>query len=182
MLESARTHARGHAVEPEFIQPDMRDFALVGQTFDTILVAMNSVLHLHSLDDFRGFFGSVGRYLSPQGRLVFDVFLPNIAMIASDPNNRRLVGTVVHDALGLVTVEETQRYEPLRQVSHVEWHWSTETENDSWRLALPMRSIFPQEMPLPLASGGLRLIKRFGDFDRSPPASGSMRQICVCGL
>jgi hypothetical protein len=45
-----------------------------------------------------------------------------------------------------------------------------------------MRSIFPQEMPLLVASGGLRLIERFGDFDRSPLASGSMRQICVCGL
>lgn len=51
MLESARTHARAHAVEPEFIELDMRDFDLVGQTFDTIIVAMNSVLHLHSLDD-----------------------------------------------------------------------------------------------------------------------------------
>jgi hypothetical protein len=45
-----------------------------------------------------------------------------------------------------------------------------------------MRSIFPQEMPLLIASGGLRLIARFGDFDRSPLAAGSMRQICVCGL
>lgn len=181
-LESARTHARVHAVEPEFIELDMRDFDLVGQTFDTIIVAMNSVLHLHSLDDFRGFFGSVGSHLSPQGRLVFDVFLPNIAMLDSDPNNRRLVGRVVHDALGIVTVEETLRYEPLTQVSHVDWYWSTETEKDFWRVALPMRSIFPQEMPLLVASGGLRLIERFGDFDRSPLASGSMRQICVCGL
>jgi hypothetical protein len=45
-----------------------------------------------------------------------------------------------------------------------------------------MRSIFPQEMPLLIASGGLSLIARFGDFDRSPLAAGSRRQICLCGL
>ncbi|MEY9128033.1 class I SAM-dependent methyltransferase [Bradyrhizobium yuanmingense] len=61
MLERARDHARANAVEPGFVELDMCDFDLGGRTFDTIIVAMNSVLHLHSLDDFKGFFGSVGR-------------------------------------------------------------------------------------------------------------------------
>lgn len=182
MLECTRTNAISHAVEPRFIQLDMRDFDLEGRTFDTIIVAMNSVLHLHSLDDFRGFFGSVGRHLSPQGRLVFDAFLPSIAMLNSDLNKRELIGTVVHDGLGAITVEETARYDPLTQVKHVDWYWSSKKEKDFWQVALPMRSIFPQEMPLLVASGGLRLVERFGDFDRSPLALGSMRQICVCGL
>lgn len=182
MLERARNHARAHAVEPGFVQLDMREFDLGGRTFDTIIVAMNSVLHLHSLDDFKGFFGSVSRHLSPAGRLVFDAFLPNIAMLNTDPDKRELIGTVIHDDLGALTVEETARYDPLTQVGHVDWYWSSETEKDFWHVPLQMRSIFPQEMPLLIASGGLRLIERFGDFDRSPLAAGSMRQICLCGL
>lgn len=181
MLERARYHAGRHAVEPGFVHLDMRDFDLGGRTFDTVIVAMNSVLHLHSLDDFKGFFESVGRHLSPTGRLVFDAFLPNIAMLNVDPDRRELIGTVVHDGLGAITVEETARYDPLTQVRHVEWYWSSETEKDFWQVPLRMRSIFPQEMPLLIASGGLRLIERFGDFDRSPMTGGSMRQICVCG-
>ncbi|WP_347338454.1 class I SAM-dependent methyltransferase [Bradyrhizobium forestalis] len=51
MLERARNHARANAVEPRFIQLDMRDFDLGGRTFDTIIVAVNSILHLHSPDD-----------------------------------------------------------------------------------------------------------------------------------
>ncbi|UFS92888.1 methyltransferase domain-containing protein [Bradyrhizobium daqingense] len=182
MLERARNHARAQSVEPGFAQVDMRDFDLGGRTFDTIIVAMNSVLHLHSLDDFKGFFGSVGKHLSPNGRLVFDAFLPNIAMLNADPDKRELIGTVVHDDLGMITIEETARYDPLAQVRHVEWYWSSETETDFWRVKLPMRSIFPQEMPLLIASGGLGLIARFGDFDHSPLTAGSMRQICLCGL
>jgi SAM-dependent methyltransferase len=180
MLERARDHARAHAVEPAFVQLDMRDFDLAGRTFDTIIVAMNSILHLHGLDDFKGFFASVGRHLSQEGRLVFDAFLPNIAMLGCDPGRRQLVGTVVHDTLGTITVEETLRYEPLTQVSHVDWYWSSETEKDFWKVPLRMRSIFPQEMPLLIASGGLRLIERFGDFDRTPLVAQGVRQICVC--
>ncbi|TFV77976.1 class I SAM-dependent methyltransferase [Bradyrhizobium frederickii] len=182
MLERAGTYARSHAVEPRFIQLDMRDFDLAGTTFDTIIVAMNSVLHLHSLDDFAGFFKSVGRHLSPNGRLVFDAFLPNIAMLNADPGKREAIGTVVHAALGTIIVEETASYDPLTQVRHVNWYWSSETEKDFWKVPLPMRCVFPQEMPLLIASGGLILIERFGDFDRRPLTAGSMRQICVCGL
>ncbi|WP_346730108.1 class I SAM-dependent methyltransferase [Bradyrhizobium sp. IC3195] len=182
MLERARSYARAQAVELDLVQLDMRDFDLGGRTFDTIVVAVNSILHLHSLHDFRGFFGSVGRHLSPQGRLVFDAFLPNIARLNADPNKRELIGTVVHDGLGAITVEETARYDPLTQIRHVDWYWSSKTEKDFWRVALPMRSIFPQEMPLLVSSGGLRLIERFGGFDRSALTAESMRQICVCGL
>ncbi|WP_314961172.1 class I SAM-dependent methyltransferase [Bradyrhizobium cosmicum] len=180
MLERARSHARAQAIELDLVQLDMRDFDFKGRTFDTIIVAMNSILHLHSLDDFRGFFGSVGRHLSQKGRLAFDAFLPNIAMLNSDPDRRELIGTVVDDALGPITVEETASYEPLTQIRHANWYWSSEAAKDFWKVRLQMRSIFPQEMPLLVASGGLRLIERFGDFDRSPLVTGSMRQVCVC--
>ena len=50
------------------------------------------------------------------------------------------------------------------------WHLSTDSEPDFIVLPLEIRSIFPQELPLLLSLGGLRLIDRFGDWsvDRSP--------------
>jgi ubiquinone/menaquinone biosynthesis C-methylase UbiE len=180
MLERARRSAEAQAVELDLVQLDMRHFDLNGRTFDTIIVAMNSVLHLHSLDDFTGFFRSVARHLSPKGRLVFDAFFPNVAMLSGDPDKRQLVGAIVHDTQGKIIVEETLRYDPLTQISHVDWYWSTSTKKDFLKTPLQMRSIFPQEMPLLVASGGLRLVERFGDFDRSPLVAGSVRQVCLC--
>lgn len=180
MLERARRSAEAQAVELDLVQLDMRHFDLSGRTFDTIIVAMNSVLHLHSLDDFTGFFRSVARHLSPKGRLVFDAFFPNVAMLSGDPAKRQLVGEIVHDTQGKIIVEETVRYDPLTQISHVDWYWSTAAKRDFWKTPLQMRSIFPQEMPLLVASGGLRLVERFGDFDRSPLVAGSVRQVCLC--
>ncbi|MEW6437217.1 MAG: class I SAM-dependent methyltransferase [Pseudomonadota bacterium] len=181
MLKRARQRAEAQAVTIDLVQLDMRDFDLGGRTFDTIVIAINSIMHLHSLDDFRSFFGSVARHLSQKGRLVFDAFVPNVARLGRDPKQRQLVGVAVHETLGEVTVEEKLiSYDPVAQISHVDWYWSTDGEKDFWKSSLQMRCIFPQEMPLLVACGGLRLDQRFGDFDRSPLTSGSPRQVCVC--
>ena len=138
-------------------------------------------LHLHSLDDFSGFFLSVARHLSPKGRLVFDAFFPNVAMLSGDPDKRRIGRSDCpryarqdhcrgdfeirsphpNQSRGLVLVDMEKRI-------------------SGRLLPLQMRNIFPQEMPLLIASGGLRLVERFGDFDRSPLVPGSVRQVCVC--
>jgi ubiquinone/menaquinone biosynthesis C-methylase UbiE len=181
MLSRARYHADRQAVAVEFVKLDIRDFDLNGRTFDTVIVAVNSVAHLQSLDDFKGFFRSVARHLSLKGRLVFDAFIPKVAMLGRDPKQRQLVGVATHETLGDVTVEEVLvRYDPLTQINHIHWHWSTREKQNFLKSSLQMRSIFPQEMPLLIASGGLRLERRFGDFDRSPMTSESPRQVCVC--
>jgi SAM-dependent methyltransferase len=180
MLQRARRATEAQSIELDLVQLDMRDFDLPGRTFDTIIVAMNSVLHLHSLEDFGGFFRSVGRHLSENGRLLFDAFMPNFAMLSCDPKERQVVGKAIHDTFGMVTVEETVRYDPVAQISHADWYWSTETKRDFWRMPLQMRVIFPQEMSLLIASGGLRIVERFGDFDRSPLETGSRHQIYMC--
>ena len=181
MLLRARCHAKAQAIAIDFVQLDMRDFDLGGRTFDTIIVAINSVMHLQSLIEFESFFRSVARHLSSKGRLVFDAFVPSIQMLCRDSKLRQSVCVVVHNELGEILVEESLvRYDPLTQISDVIWYWSSDKERDFWTSSLRMRSIFPQEMPLLIASGGLRLERRFGDFDGSPITSKSPRQICVC--
>ncbi|WP_298267866.1 bifunctional 2-polyprenyl-6-hydroxyphenol methylase/3-demethylubiquinol 3-O-methyltransferase UbiG [uncultured Bradyrhizobium sp.] len=180
MLARAGALARAEAVELDLIQLDMRNFDLE-RSFDTIILAANAILHLHSLADFEGFFRAAGRHLAPEGRLVFDAFMPNLGLLSRKPGQRELAGAVTHDTLGRLTVEEALRhYDPIAQVSDVEWYWSSEQERDFFTNSWRMRSIFPQEMPLLVASGGLRLVERIGDFDRSPLTGSSRRQICVC--
>ena len=77
MLERARGAAKERGAAVDFVELDMRNFDL-DRRFDTIIVTTNSILHLHSAEDFAGFFGSVLRHLLPGGRLVFDAFVPNV--------------------------------------------------------------------------------------------------------
>ena len=178
MLYRARTAAKEHGVTIEFVELDMRTFDL-GRKFDTIAIAANSILHLHTADDFAGFFRCVRRHLEPSGRLVFDAFVPSVAMLSRDPRERHFVERIERPSGGPITLEETTRYDPLTQVSHIDWYWSAEGQHDFWHNTLEMRQIFPEEMPLLLASGGLRLAERYGDFDRRPLAPGCFRQVCI---
>jgi len=182
MLQRARIAAEARGVKAEFVQLDMRDFDLGGRRFDTIVVAANSILHLHSLDDFMGFFRSVVRHLSVNGRLIFDAFVPNIALLNREPRLRYPVGTIRHNPLGDVTVDETVNYDPITQIQHTTWYWSTDRERDFWHATFGLRLIFPQEMRLLVSLGGLHLVERFGDFDRGSLTPQSSRQVCICAL
>jgi SAM-dependent methyltransferase len=45
---------------------------------------------------------------------------------------------------------------------------------------MPLRSIFPQELPLLLTLGGFRLLSRAGDLTGSAFTKSSSRQVCLC--
>jgi SAM-dependent methyltransferase len=45
---------------------------------------------------------------------------------------------------------------------------------------LELRCIFPQELPLLLSLGGLRLVERFGDWSGRPFTGNAAIQLCVC--
>jgi SAM-dependent methyltransferase len=125
MLAEAQRKAQERRVQVEWIQGDMRSFDL-GCTFDVIVIAANSLLHLHETEDLVSCFRAVRRHLAPGGRFVFDVFNPNV------------------------------------------------------RVPLGIRSSFPQELPLLLSLGGLRLVERFGDLSGRALDGDTPLQVCIC--
>lgn len=181
MLARARITAAERGVSAEFVQLDMRDFVL-GRHFDAIVIAANSLMHLHTRDDFARAFSTIRQHLAPNGRLLFDVFVPSARLLSLPAGQRELLGVFRHPRLGEVTIEETIAYNPVTQVMQADWYWSTADHKDFLHTPLELRQIFPQELPLLVQTGGLRLIDRYGDFDRSPLTAGSRRQVCVCGV
>lgn len=180
MLARARVAAAERGVSAEFVQLDMRDFVL-GRHFDAIVIAANSLMHLHTRDDFARAFSTIRQHLAPGGRLLFDVFVPSARLLSLPAGQRELLGVFPHPRLGEVTIEEAISYDPVTQVMQADWYWSTADHKDFRHTPLELRQIFPQELPLLVETSGLQLIDRFGDFDRSPLTAGSRRQVCVCG-
>ena len=178
MLARARAAAAERGVSAEFVTLDMRDFVL-GRRFDAIVIAANSLVHLHDRDDFARAFSTIRQHLAPGGRLLFDVFVPSMRLLSLPEGQRELLGSFQHAQLGEVSIEETISYEPISQVMRTDWYWSTAERKDFRHTPLELRQIFPQELPLLLEAGGLRLVERFGDFDRSPLTAASHRQVCV---
>jgi SAM-dependent methyltransferase len=181
MLTEARRKADERALAVEWVQGDMRDFDL-GRTFDLVLIAANSLLHLHEAADLLSCFRAVRAHLAPGGRLVFDVFNPDVRLLADADGVRH-----TRDALsfedpdrGTVRVDVVEAYDAAAQVTRGTWHLSTDLEPDFLVAPLELRCIFPQELPLMLSLSGLRLVERFGDWSRRPFTGDAAIQLCVC--
>ncbi len=178
MLARARAVAAERGVVIDFHALDMRAFDL-GKRFDAVVVAANSLLHLHTQDDFTQCFSAIRSHLVPGGRLLFDVFMPSASMLSRPAGERQPVGSFTHPGLGVVTIEETIAYDPVTQVSQADWYWSMPARGTFRHTPLFMRQIYPQELPMLLGLGGLRLEQRFGDFEHGPLTEKSRRQVCV---
>jgi SAM-dependent methyltransferase len=181
MLAEAQRKAGESDLTVEWVQGDMRAFDL-GRTFDLVFIAANSLLHLHEAADLVGCLRSVRAHLAPGARFVFDVFNPNVRHLAEADGVRRTRDALafVDPDRGDVRVEVAETYDAAAQVTRGTWHFSADVEPDFVVVPLEIRSIFPQELPLLLALGGLRLAERFGDWSGRPFTGDSAIQLCVC--
>ena len=179
MLAAARSRAMAEGVHVELIEGDMRDFDL-GQRFSLILIARNSLLHLAEPAEFAALLAAVRRHLAPGGILAFDIFNPNLALLARPAGQRFPVMRVASDAYGALMVEASGDYDRLSQVDRATWFISTPGQRDKWVAPLHLRSIFPQELPMLLEKNGFRLLSRDGDYSGGPFTSDSPNQVCQC--
>jgi SAM-dependent methyltransferase len=179
MLEVAKKRASAAGASVDFIQGDMREFAL-GREFKLIFVARNSLLHLLSTDDLLAAFTAVKRHLAHDGVFAFDIFNPKVALLARPAGQRFPVMEESATPFGPLSIESTNDYDAATQVNRATWYISTPDRRDAWTVPLVLRSIFPQELPLLLSAAGLELISRFGEHDRAPFGPRSRFQVCLC--
>ncbi len=181
MLAAARRKSDESGVVVDWVQGDMTSFDL-GRTFDLVFVTGNSLLHLHEGEDLISCFRSVRRHLAPGARLIFDVFNPSVRMLADADGVRRTRESLsfTDPERGRVRVDVADTYDALAQVTRGTWFLSTDARSDFVVAPVEVRSIYPQELPLLLSLGGLRLVDRYGDWPDRPFTSDSPLQICVC--
>jgi SAM-dependent methyltransferase len=179
MLAAARRRALAAGSTLELVQGDMREFEL-GRQFSLIFVARNSLLHLHRLEDFAALFSTVRRHLAPGGIFAFDIFNPDVRMLARPAGQRYPVLRVTDEHFGELSVEEINEYDPATQVSCITWFISAPGRPDAWVAPLHLRSIFPEELKLLVAVQQFRLVRRDGDLRGGTFAAVSPRQVCLC--
>jgi SAM-dependent methyltransferase len=179
MLDAARTKSAAAGVAPELVSGDMRHFAL-GRRFGLIIVAFNSLLHLTTNEELGECFACVREHLAPDGTFAFDVFNPNVQMLARSPSERKTMARIADDELGEIHVETTMDYDAATQVNRSSLHFSAPGRADYMTVPIHLRSLFPVELPLLLSANGFVLETRYGDFGGEPFESASARQVCLC--
>ncbi|GAB3916388.1 methyltransferase [Microlunatus endophyticus] len=181
MLAEAERKASQLAVTAEWVHGDMRDFDL-DRTFNLVFSTANSLLHLHSTEDLVSCLQSVRRHLAPGARFIFDVFNPNIQLLAQADGARRTRESLsfVDPDRGNVSVDTADTYDAAAQVTRGTWFLSTDAEADFVVAPLELRSIFPQELLMLIGHAGLRLIDRFGDWSGRQFTGDAPLQLCIC--
>lgn len=179
MLGLAKRKAMRKGVDIDLIKGDMRDFT-IDKEFNTIIVPVNSMLHLLSIDEYEGLFSSVHEHLSDQGRFIFQIFNPDLSKLTRDPDEEYTAAEYDDpDGGGKILITENTDYDMSEQVMNLTWYYhingEVETKVD-WKL----RILFPKEIDALLEYNGFEVEKKYGDFDRSDFRDDSDTQIIIC--
>jgi SAM-dependent methyltransferase len=184
MLAHLRMKAKAAGVRIPLTEADVRDFDL-GRKFSLIFIGFNSMQHLYDYASQAALFANVRKHLSPGGRFVFDVFNPKIAFLAQSAGPRKLEREYDDpDGHGKIAMEQTLVYDDATQVSQIRWFFSrsgANGEEKDFRVEdLHLRCFYPQELDLLVRSQGFEIVEKFGNFARTPFASGDMKQVVIC--
>jgi len=170
-----------------FVEGDMRTPAVEG-LFDLVAIPFNSLAYVLTPRDRAAVLRSSRALLGPGGRFAFDVIAPRYDFLseALDPTPVEHVD-VDHAApeLGAQRLTRTyiDRYDPSTQILE-----STNRYEITWldgrvehrEIELAWHIAFPAQLESELAAAGLRVVERYGGWDREPWGPAARRIIWIC--
>jgi len=165
------------------VQADMRDLNL-GKRFSLITIPFRPIQHMVAVSDQIAILQAIHRHLEPGGRLVFDVFNPNLKYLLEDRTAEREDTAEVELGDGrsfrrtarIVAVHIVEQYSEAELIYYVR-----EADGTIERLVqgFPMRWYWLYEIEHLFARCGFRLGAVFGDFNRSPLTDISPEMIFI---
>ena len=187
MLRVARAKARKLRLGsdlPRFVKGDMRDFSLDGQQFPLIIVPFRSFQLLLSVADQYQALAAIREHLEPAGRVVIDLFVPDLGQTEGDssmpvPSRERIDSATGHRVL----IGDQNTYDPFNQILNV--RNIVEELDEGGGLVrkvykdYQLRYIYRFEMQHLLAASGYDVVDVYGAFDREPLDESSTEMIWV---
>jgi SAM-dependent methyltransferase len=148
---------------------DMRTVR-VGARFPLVIAPFNVFMHLYERSDVERALATCLAHLTPSGRLVFDVSMPDVRAFGRDPDRFYKARPVRDPSDGRrYAYSEAFEYDAERQVQLVTSAFAELGRPDNaFVRPLSHRQFFPQELEALLHYNGLAIEHRWGDFDRGP--------------
>ena len=164
----------------ELVNADMRDFSL-DITFDLAIIPFRGFLALLTVEDQRRALLNIRKHLNIGGRLVFNIFVPDIQMLLQVGDTPYHLRDVTDPDTGAAYVLWQQSsYDLHDQI--VDVRVSVEELDDQRAVVkkfyrdFQLRYAFRWEVYHLLVSCGFEVVDLYGDFDRTPfdETSGEM--------
>ncbi len=184
MLTAARARLAGLPASTrarvKLVRGDLRTLAL-GQRFPLVIATFNTLMHLYEPADLLAALTRCRRHLAKDGRLAFDVLMPDPKRLAQDPERLYAAGHVAVPEHGTrYRLREASHYDAIRQIrTHVFVLDPVRGPGPRRVIPLTHRQIFPAELELLLDAAGLDVEHRYGDFEGGPLRDDSESQVVI---
>jgi SAM-dependent methyltransferase len=188
MLARCRTALAGEPDEVRrrvrLVQADMTSFEL-GRRFALVTSPFRGFQHLTTVTQQLACLGRCHAHLTPDGLLVLDLFNPDPSLLYEHPgtSGEEIAETVAwSDGRTIRWWGRVTGYHRARQFNQCEMTYEiTEPGRATRRVTerFPMRYLFRHEVEHLLARSGFRIVRLYGDYDRSPYGDDSPELIVV---
>ncbi|WP_232697833.1 class I SAM-dependent DNA methyltransferase [Brevibacillus daliensis] len=184
MLQRAEEKAVTEGVSEQitFIQGDMRSFQ-IDKKFSLIMIPFRSFLHLLYIQDQMKALKKIREHLAPNGKLVFNVFVPVISHLYEESENLKLRSITPLENGEQVAMYDFTRYDHYQQLADVTRTY--ERLDTSGKMIeritgrFTLRYIFPSELHHLLRLNGFKVVERFGNFQKASFGPDSKELILV---
>ncbi len=164
----------------ELREGDMRELSL-GRRFPLVIAPFNAFQHLYDDDDVERALASCRRHLAPEGRLAFDVLMPDHRALVRDPSRFYKCRPTVHPRDGRrYAYAAAFSYDHARQIQTVTMRF-TDLEDPSrvFFTQLTQRQFFPRELASLLRCNDFEVVSQDGGFHGEPIDEISDSQVFV---
>ncbi len=163
------------------VQGDMRSFDL-GQKYKSIFIGFNSFLHLKTDEDALACLNCVREHLSPIGRFLLEVFIPDPVFLYTEKSFADDVTSFAHPDGGYCTVKETNQYDPETEINSIKWYFYRPLIEEPECFEFDMRMYYPDTLDRLLNQAGLKVLAKYGNREKEPLNEESPLQIYECGI
>ena len=186
MLSKARARARKLGLAKEMLKfqlGDMRDFRL-GRKFPLVIIPFRSFQLLLSVADQRQALENIKRHLTPEGRLMIDLFVPDQERLIRESTSPVFRREIADGATGRrLRISEQNQHDPLGQIINARTileELDVEGRRaNRWDVAYQLRYLYRFEAMHLLEAAGYYVLELYGDFNRRPFDEASTEMIWV---
>ncbi|MCH2250159.1 MAG: class I SAM-dependent methyltransferase [Cognatishimia sp.] len=171
MLEKLKQKPGGNRIPTSVA--DMASFDLE-ERFDFAFLIFNTIYNLTRQEDQVSCFQNVAKHLNPRGKFLVETFVPS-----KETFERHQAVRTKHVSFDQVWIEAVQHDPVTQNLAYQRIHITAEGVSLS---PLPMRYIWPSEMDLMAELAGLKLINRWGGWQREPFTADSDMHVSVYQL
>jgi SAM-dependent methyltransferase len=174
--------ARRRLPQVDWREGDMRRIP-ADRRHDWVLCCFHTLQLVLTVADLTAVFRSVRDVLVPGGHFAFDVYQPNLRYLTG-PMPDKVVRRFVDAKGDALEVREHSEYDPAPRILTTQWCLHAPDDGPAAppraRMVVPMRQYFQTDLEGLLAASGLKVVERYGHYDRRPVSVTAPKQVFVC--